>query len=274
MTKVIGILSIKGGVGKTTVASSLATELANGHDKKVLLVDANFSAPNLGLHMDIIEPEATIHEVIEGKKGIKESIHQRYGVDVIPGSYFYEKNLNPLKLRDKLNKIKKDYDFIVIDSSPSLNEEILSTILASDNLFVVSTPDYPTLSCSLRAARLARQRGTPISGIVLNKIRDPKYELSLKEIEDATKIPVVARIPDDKTHVKALFTRMPVSLSDKKSKFAREIARLSEALTNKKEKRHWTSFIIPKNFRREQVNRQLLKQSFYNTVFQQKNEEK
>ena len=53
MVKTIGVISIKGGVGKTTIASSLAADLVNHYGKKVLLVDANYSAPNLGLHIDI-----------------------------------------------------------------------------------------------------------------------------------------------------------------------------------------------------------------------------
>ncbi|MFH1290833.1 MAG: ParA family protein, partial [Nanoarchaeota archaeon] len=52
MTKTIGVIAIKGGVGKTTISAALATDLANHYGKKVLLVDANYSAPNLGLHMD------------------------------------------------------------------------------------------------------------------------------------------------------------------------------------------------------------------------------
>ena len=59
--------AIKGGVGKTTIASSLASDLVNNFGKKVLLVDANYSAPNLGLHMDIVEPGKTIHDVLAGK---------------------------------------------------------------------------------------------------------------------------------------------------------------------------------------------------------------
>jgi len=53
MGKTIGLISLKGGVGKTTVSAALAVNLAKKHDKKVLLVDANYSAPNLGIHMNI-----------------------------------------------------------------------------------------------------------------------------------------------------------------------------------------------------------------------------
>ena len=266
MPKSIGIISIKGGVGKTTIASSLAADLVNHFGKKVLLVDANYSAPNLGLHMDIITPKKTIHDVLANKAKIKSTIHNRFGVDIIPGSYAPQHNIAPLKLRDKLNKIKHNYDFIIIDSSPSLNEELLSTILASDSLFVVTTPDYPTLYCSLKAAKLAKHRGRPISGIILNKIRNPKFEISMKEIEEAAEIPVVARIPDDATNIKALFTRIPTSIFHRKSKFSREISNLSAAITNNKEKRSLLGLFLP-NFKKEQVNRQILKQNFYKRTF-------
>ena len=266
MPTTIGIIAIKGGVGKTTIASSLAADLVNHYGKKVLLVDANYSAPNLGLHMDIIEPEKTIHHVLSNQAPIKSAIHNRFGVDVIPGSYVFHSAINALKLKDKLKLIKNNYDFVIIDSSPSLNEETFSTMLASDNLFVVSTPDYPTLSCTLKATKLAKIRGTEISGIIINKIRNPKFELTLKEIEDATDIPVIAKIPDDITNIKALFTRIPTSVFYKKSKFSKEINRLSAALTNTKEKRSLLSLLFS-SFKREQVNRQILKQNFYVSQF-------
>ncbi|MDO8509054.1 MAG: MinD/ParA family protein [Nanoarchaeota archaeon] len=266
MPKTIGIISIKGGVGKTTIASSLASSLTSNFQKKVLLIDANYSAPNLGIHMDILSPESTIQEVLSNKSRMKSAIHNRFGVDVIPGSYMFQAQFNPLKLRDKINSIKNDYDFIILDSSPSLNEELLSTILASDNLFVVSTPDYPTLYCSLRAAKLAKQRGRPIAGIILNKVRDPSYELSLKEIESALEIPVVAKIPDDKSAARSLFLRMPIPIYKKHSKLSKEINRLGAALANKKEKRSILGLIMP-NFKREQVNRQIMKENFYTSSF-------
>jgi septum site-determining protein MinD len=266
MVRKIGVISIKGGVGKTTVAASLAADLKNHFGKKVLLVDGNYSAPNLGLHMDVVNPEKTIHHVLDRRAKVKNAIHNRYGVDVIPGSYVYDKYVNVLKLKDKLKPIEKNYDFIIIDSSPSLNEEMLSTMLASDDLFLVTTPDWPTLSCSLNAAKIAKQRGKNVSGLIVNKVRDPYYELTLKEVEEATGIPVVARIPDDKSNTRAVFTRIPTSIYNRRCKFSKEINRLSSALTGEKEKLGLKKF-LPKGFRREQINRQLLKESFYNKRF-------
>ncbi len=268
MAKTIGIIAIKGGVGKTSVSASLAADLANRHGKKVLLIDANYSAPNLGLHMDIVEPVKTIHDVLSGKADILHAVHSRYGVDVIPGSFIYGKGINHLKLKGRIARVKDNYDFVVIDSSPSMNDEILSTILASDNLFVVTTPDYPTLSCSLKAAKLAKDKGTPISGIIINKIRNPKYELQLEEIEKAVGIPVVAKISDDKEHVKSIFTRIPASVYSKRSKFSREIARLSDAISGEKTKKSFFAKIFSFNFGKEEVNRQMLRESFYKSMFE------
>ena len=59
MSQSIGILSIKGGVGKTTTVVALGAAFAQ-QDKKVLIIDANFSAPNLGLHLGITQPAFSI----------------------------------------------------------------------------------------------------------------------------------------------------------------------------------------------------------------------
>ncbi len=269
VAKTIGIIAVKGGVGKTSVSASLAADLANRHGKKVLLIDANYSAPNLGLHMDVVEPVKTIHDVLSGSADIAHAVHTRYGVDVIPGSFVYDKGINHFKLKGKIGKVKKNYDFVVIDSSPSMNDEILSAMLASDNLFVVTTPDYPTLSCSLKAAKLAKERGIPISGIIINKIRNPKYELDLEEIEKAVEIPVVAKIRDDSSHVEAVFTRVPASIYNGNSKFSREIARLSDAIAGEKTKTSFLKKLFTFRFGKEEVNRQMLRESFYKSMFEE-----
>jgi len=269
MVKTIGIIAIKGGVGKTSISASLACDLANRRGRKVLLVDANYSAPNLGLHMDIVEPAKTIHEVLSGKANISHAIHKRYAVDVIPGSFVYNKGINHFKLKGRIAKIKKNYDFVIIDSSPSMNDEILSAMLASDNLFVVTTPDYPTLTCSLKAAKLAKDRGVPISGLIINKVRSPRYEVDLEEIENIVEIPVVARIKDDSAMAKSLFTRIPVSICDKNSNFAKEIMKFSDAISGEPTKMSFWKKIFSLRLGKEEVNRQVLREDFYKRMFEE-----
>ena len=64
MGEVIGMISLKGGVGKTSSVVALGAAIAE-LGKKVLLVDGNLSAPNLGLHLNVIDPDATIHHVLD-----------------------------------------------------------------------------------------------------------------------------------------------------------------------------------------------------------------
>ena len=63
VAKTIGIVALKGGVGKTSVTAALGEAFAS-LGEKVLLVDGNLSAPNLGLHFNIIEPKIKFASII------------------------------------------------------------------------------------------------------------------------------------------------------------------------------------------------------------------
>ena len=210
--KIIGVISIKGGVGKTTTVSNLATSLANDFNKKVLAIDTNFTAPNLGLHLGIINNVPNLHTVLSNKALINEAIFEHeYGLHIIPTALINYK-INPFLLKNKIRSLKKDYDFILLDSSPNLNTEMLSTILASDELIVVTTPDYPTLSCTLKAIKVAKDKGTPIKGIILNKIQNNDYELNVADIEKSTNTPVIGVIKENNKVNEALSKITPVTL--------------------------------------------------------------
>jgi len=268
MGKVISLISLKGGVGKTTLSASLAVDLAKNYGKKVLLIDANYSAPNLGLHMDIISPGKTVHDVLSSTRTrMSGAIHKKYDVDVVPGNFLYNQEYNSLKLRSKLAQIKRNYDFVVIDSSPSLNDEILSAMLASDSLFLVSTADYPTLSCSMKLAKIARQRGKELSGVIVNRILKGNFQIGLGEIQESVGVPVVAMIKEDKRVAKSLYSRTPMSLYSRKSQFSKEINKLSSALVGLKEKRNGIRKLFGKKPVREEVNREVLRESFYKSIF-------
>ena len=265
MGKTLGFISLKGGVGKTTIATAVATTLANEYHKKVLLIDGNFSAPNTGLHMNIVSPQKTIHDVFNGE-AMSSAIHNQYGVDVIPGNFLHNKEINPMLLKDKISHVKKDYDFVVVDSSPSLNEEMLATIIASDHLFAVSTPDYPTLSCTIRAAQFAKQRHRPIAGIIINQARG-SYDINLHEIQESTGIPVVARVKYDDVQEMALAERVPAPVFAGKTALTNEVNRFCRALIGlPEEKTFWGNFFGRREEKLEKVNRVVLAKEFYRSV--------
>ncbi|MFH1917534.1 MAG: AAA family ATPase [Nanoarchaeota archaeon] len=261
--KTIGIISLKGGVGKTSIVVALGSAIAD-FGKSVLLIDGNLSAPNLGLHLNIIDPEVTLHHVLAGKSNVGDAVHNVGKVDVIPSSLFERFQINPLKLRDKIKNLKRKYDYILIDSSPALNEETLAAMLASDGIFVVSTPDYPTLSTTLKAAKLAKQRGTPIEGIILNKVHNKNFELSVDDIEKTTEIPIMAVIPHDINILKALSEFIPSTIHKPKSEASEEYKKLAATLIGEKYKPvKLKSFFRWINPRKQDINRTI----FYEQVF-------
>ena len=263
MGKVLGILSLKGGVGKTSTAISLSSCLSE-FGKKILIVDCNYSAPNLGIHLNLIDPKKTIHHVLERSVDIKESIYELEDFDIIPASMFNEPVINPLKLRDYLKYVKENYDFVILDSSPALNEETLSVILASDGLLIVTTPDYHTLSNTLKAIKVAKERDVPIIGLILNKVYGKNFELNLDEIERTTDTPVMAVIPHDINFSKSISNFIPYPVKKPNSKGSVEFKKLAAVLIGKK----YQPFNFIGLFRkltpeRQDVNREL----FYENVF-------
>src|SRR3990167_8193836 len=106
MGKIIGILSLKGGVGKTSSVVALGDAMSD-FGKKVLLVDGKFSAPNLGLHLNIVNPENTIHHFLSRQMNPSDAIQKLDGFDMIPASIFSNLKFNPLDLKNKIKNLKR-----------------------------------------------------------------------------------------------------------------------------------------------------------------------
>ena len=157
MSRVIGIIAIKGGVGKTSCVAQLGSALAD-FGKKVLLIDANFSAPNLGFHLGLVNPKKHCMMPLQGRTSIHKTIYTyNKNLHVIPGSLLNDK-INPFLLKKQIAKLRDFYDIIIVDSSPNLNHEILATMVARDELLVVTNPDVPTLSRTMHAVKQALQK--------------------------------------------------------------------------------------------------------------------
>lgn len=233
MGKIMGVISLKGGVGKTSVVASLGSAFSE-LGKKVLLVDGNLSSPSLGMHFNVINPEKTLHHVLKGSVHPKEAIYDHGKFHLMPSSIFNKMEINPLKLKDRIRNFKRSYDVILVDSSPSLNEETLAVMLASDELMVVTTPDYPTLSATMKAVKLAKQRGTPISGLILNRVHNKNFEIPIKDIEETLELPVLAVIPYDTNVLKSLSNMESYVSAKPNSKGSIEYKKLAATLMGEK----------------------------------------
>ncbi len=266
MGKIIGVVSLKGGVGKTTTVASLGAALSE-RGKKVLVVDGNLSSPNLGLHLNIIDPERTLHHVLNRSANLSDAIYEYEGFDVLPASLYEKIKVNPLNLKNRLRSLKRKYDVIFLDSSPALNAETLGVILASDEVFVVTTPDHATLSTTIKAVRLAKNRGTPISGIIINKFYGKRFEVPLESVENSLDMPVLAVIPYDKNIIKALSHMEPFVFHKPNAKGSVEMKKLAAAMSGEKYKQTMLKDFIRKvKPKKQEINRDI----FYESVFSRK----
>ena len=117
----------------------------------------------------------------------------------------------------------------------------------------------------MKAAKLAKEQDTPIEGIIVNKIRNPKHEFDLKKIEETSEIPVLARIRDHKKMAEALSKRTPITVLDRRNIVSKEIENFSSAICGTPEELSLLQKILPLNgiLGKEKVNRVLLREKFY-----------
>jgi len=211
---IVSFLSLKGGVGKTTLANNLAAYLKKEYNYKVLIIDTN------GIYSSNLI-------FLNNEKFFGNKIYE--GIKVLP--YFHLKIIDNLDFNiNDLNYLKRYYDVIVFDVLPNINY-ILNIEKMSDINFLVINPDFYSLYVNKKLYDLLDKNKVKI---ILNKY-DKSIEIDF--IEDLFNKEIYTIIPIIKDFINYQFQYQPIAFYNEKSKALKYIDELAYCITGNKRRR-------------------------------------
>lgn len=213
MPRTIGIISGKGGVGKTTLVANLGVALSR-FGRRVTLVDCNVTTSHLGFCFGLFYYDKTLNNVLKKEATLLEAMYSHpSGVKIVPASLELEQlaGVEINELRSYIENIENT-DIVLLDSAPGFGREAMSVLNSCSEVIFITTPHMNAIADVIRGFKLIKQTDIVPLGIVLNMVRNKSFELTERDVEELTGLPVMAKIPFDLSVQKSLAKGMPTIL--------------------------------------------------------------
>lgn len=239
LPKVIGVTGGKGGVGKTTIATSLAVYLAKENPGKVALVDMYTQFGDVGLMLNLNPTKTLVDmvplgdeidlEVVEGHM-----VEHSSGIKVLVGSLTPQPldAITPACVEHVLHVLKRAYTYIILDLPPILHATTLYVLSHAYRMILVTTLfDLPSVRDGKQLYDVVAGDYIPSEKIILVANRASRYDrMHTSDIEKAYGRPVDATIPNDSHLITTINRGVPFVTAYSRSPLSNAIATIAESI--------------------------------------------
>ncbi len=238
--QIITVFSLKGGVGRSTVATNLAVALRHHGDREVALVDANLLYGDIGVMLNVTDNK-TIADIVRNFQTLDRDmvsdilVTHSSGVKVLlaPPDPQAGEQVSAEHMRQVLQHLQAMMDFIVIDTRPSFDEVTLTLLDHSDQILLVLTLELTAIKGAKQYLELSDLLGYDSDKVrlVLNRAT-VQAGIPIADVAGSLKGEIWVKLPDDPLlALRAINEGVPLVQSAPGAPLAREIEALAELLT-------------------------------------------
>ena len=204
--RVIVITSGKGGVGKTTTNANIGTALARA-GKKVVMIDTDLGLRNLDLLLGLENRIVyTIVDVVEERCKLKQALvkdKKNPNLCLLAAAQTRDKTaVTEEQLKDICEKLKKDYDFILVDCPAGIEQGFQNAVAGASEAIVVTTPEMSAVRDADRIIGLLESKEEIKSyKLLINRVRPNLVRsndmMSVDDVSEILSTPIIGIIPED-----------------------------------------------------------------------------
>ena len=254
--KIITMLGAKGGAGVTTIAVHISTFLAKLRGGRILLIDQHPDLGDIALYLGIDKHLYHFYELVNNVDRLDAKlvqgfvVHHASGIDVLasPDAFETGVNVSGPDVESTLEFLKTIYDYIVIDCAPGLSGLNLAAVQRSDEVWLVATPDVPSVRNLSRYLEHLTRFSYPVDSVrVLINRYSKRGEITREHMEKVLRKSVYMTVPNSYAEVMdAVNTGTPITPGTR-SEFAAALRQWTDSLSDNgaaisvpAEKRRWT----------------------------------